>query len=866
MYQSIYYDRNTKQCYLRDSIEGWKVFKYYPQVYKRISKNQKGALPVLTGGYCLPIKKGERWDWNDPDILEKDINPEVAILRDLYYENDESVPESSNVVFLDIETEMGGALTVQFVKDATKPLTSISMIDVTTKTKICFVIDKDQTLQKINKDGKIIIPCKNEKDLILKFIDKFKEFDPTILVTWNGEYFDIPYLYYRICNVFDRNTASQLSPIGQINVQTWNPTVNNVRIAGVNHLDYYLLFKKYITKEEPSYKLGVIGEKYVKLGKIEYEGNLDTLFRDDIDKFIEYNIRDVEILEALEEKMKFIDLTILISHICNTPYEQVYYSTTLGEGAILKHLKRLGIVSPNKPTTHNPSRKIPEETYAGGYLLEPTPGLYNDVIDLDFTSLYPSIIKSLNLGIETLIGRIYTRDNYEQSYTLQNIKQKDPNEIVKIERLNKQTYKLETSETTFGKLIQLIEDNKFTISASGAMFDTSKRSAASTVLELWFNKREYYRQLKKKAGKSEDWDKYKLYDLYQHAFKILQNGHYGTYAKNMFRYTDGHIICSAAITNCGQVLTKQSIDDVNEKLNKEHNTNKQYILISDTDSLFIHLSDILKTKYPNLTPEEKISKILKIADDIQNIANEKLNTTCKDLFNIDPKTHYFQLKQEVVCTSLLTTGKRRYGMWVTNKEGVKVDELTLVGLEVMKSNSNVIFKKFGEQFIKDILFGKSKKELDKSIIDLYKQIKETPALQVGKPSGVSYIKKCIARLPGPGEIFSEFVLNTKENSKAAIIYNDLLKFKKLDKQYESIIEGDKIFIFNLKPNPYHITVIGIPNNKIPPDIAKFIETYIDYEQIFESSILKKLKELYIDIGWKDFPPLNEKISKFFSWD
>jgi DNA polymerase elongation subunit (family B) len=864
MYQAIFYSYKDYKTYLRDDKEGWSSYDYKSTYYNRVPSQIEGSYPILTGGWAVPTNKLDKLN---PNQLEKDIDKELAFLRDIYYENDESVPEWHNIVYLDIECEMGGALTVQYVREAPKPLTSISLIDATTKTKICFVVDKSKTIEKTIKEDKTIIPCIDEKDLILKFIEQFKIFDPTILVTWNGEYFDIPYLYYRICNVFNEEIARSLSPIEQVNVQTWNPNVNNVRIAGINHLDYYLLHKKYITKEEPSYKLGAIGEKYVSMGKIEYEGNLDTLFRNDIDKFIEYNIRDVEILEALENKLKFIQLTILISHICNIPYEQIYYSTTLGEGAILKHLKRLGVVSPNKPTTHNPSRKGTEEQYAGGYLLDPIPGLYKDVIDLDFTSLYPSIIKSLNLGIETFIGRIQTKNNYEQGFTLEHLKQKDPNEKIKIERLDKQRYILEESETTYGKLIKIIENNNYTISASGAMFRTDERSAASTVLEYWFNKREYYRELKKKAGKVQDWNNFKLYDLYQHAFKILQNGHYGTYAKNMFRYTDGHIICSAAITNCGQMLTKKSIDFVNNKLNTEYETNKkQYILISDTDSLYIELNDILQSKWSDLEGEDKTNKILEIASDIQDNANLNLNGLCKKLFNMESKAHYFQLKQEVIASSILTTGKRRYGMWVTNKEGVKVDELDLKGLELMKSNTNVLFRKFGEQFIKDILFGKPKNELDKSILNFYKQIKETEPTQIGKPSGVSFINKCIKRKPGPGEIFSEFNINTKENSKAAIIYNDLLRFKKLDKQYEAIIEGDKIFIFNLTENPYHIDVVGIPNNKIPTDIESFIKKYINYDQIFESSILNKLKELYNDLGWgDDFPNLNPRIGRFYKF-
>lgn len=862
MYQSAYYSYKTYKYTIRDDKQGWLTFDYQPTYFQRIPEYQEGAQPVLTGGWAMPTKKYSK---TDPDLLERDINKELLILRDLYYDNDEEVPTWHNLLYLDIECEMGGALSVEYIKRAPMPLTSLAIIDKTTQQQICFIIDHaikpEDRLQEINQDGKHIIPCDSESDLMVKFLDKWQELDPTIVITWNGAYFDIPYLYYRICNVLGQQYAQKLSPLGEVVVSTWNPTVNDVRIAGINHLDYYLLHKKYIMKEEPSYKLNDIGIKYANLGKVEYEGNLNTLFKSDINKFIDYNLRDVEILEAIENKLKFIELTILISHICNVPYEQVYYSTALGEGAILKHLKRLNIVSPNKPITHNPARKGKEETYAGGYLLEPTPALYKDVIDLDFTSLYPSIIKSLNLGIETLIGRIFTTSNYEQNLTLKHLKARNPQESIRIERLNKSNYTLQSSETTVQNVIDIIEQNNFTISASGAIFDTKEKSAAATILEYWFNKREYYRELKKQAGKSQDWVKYKLYDLYQHAFKILQNSHYGTYAKNMFRYTDGFMICSSAITNCGQVLTKQTVEFVNNKLNIENNTEKEYVIISDTDSVYITLNSMLD---PTLIGKDRNLKILEIANNIQTAANQNLNGLCQALFNISPKTHYFQLKQEVIATSVLTTGKRRYGMHVTNKEGVEVDETVLMGLELMKSNMNKLFKEFGTNFIKQLLAGVSKQELDNSIIEFHKTLKDTNPYLLGKPTGVSYIKKFIKRNSLAGEIFSELALGAPSNSKAAIRYNDLLKFKGLDKHYESIIEGDKIFVINLTNNPYNIETIGIPNNKIPNEITKLINEHIDVDLIFDSMIGDKLKELYKDLNY-DYPNLNPKIGRFFKF-
>lgn len=865
MYQAIYYDHQTYSVFLRDDKKGWSNFKPKHQLYQRVPSKCEGSYPILTGGYAIPLNQ-KGYTKLDSNILEKDINKELLVLRDNYYQYDDTIPEWQNILYLDIEIKIGGALTPQYIRECPMPLTSLSILDKTTKQKICFIVG-NELKDELKEENKTIIFCIDEKDLMFKFLNKWEELDPTIVVTWNGHYFDIPYLYYRLQKIIGDEQALRLSPIRKVNNQIWNPLENNVRIGGINHLDYMLLFKNFIPKQEPSYKLNDIGLKYIQLGKIEYEDNLDKLYNEDKHKFIEYNIRDVEIIEQLENKLKFIEITILLSHICNIPYDSVYHNTVMNEGAILKFLKRRGIISPNKPTTHNPNLKGQEETYAGGYLLEPEVGLYEDVIDLDFTSLYPSIIKSLNLGIETLIGRIkvLNRPNYEQNHSLEKLKLRDPEEQITFQRLNKETYKLESTFVTISKIIELIEGGNYTISASGAIFRTDIKSCVAEILEGWFEKREHYRGLKKKAGNDKNWDNYKLYDSFQYVFKILQNAMYGTFAKNGWRYTDGHMICSAAITNSGQRLTQESIIYTNNEINSELSENKHRVIISDTDSLYIQLKDLLNHRYPNILPEEKDTKILELATEIQNKANANLNLICKTLFNIQPNKHYFQLKQEVIARSLLTTGKRRYGMYITNKEGVVVEEIVLMGLEVMKSNINPIFKEFGTEFIKDILLNKSKSELDEKIINLNKSIKNIDAVILGKPTGISNIDKYIKRKPMSGSIFSELIVGTPYNSRAAINYNDLIKFKNLDKDYESILEGDKISVINLKDNPYKIETIALPKgSKIPPDIEKFVNDFIDRDSIFESSILEKLKELFKDLNWS-FPVLNEKVSKFFGY-
>jgi DNA polymerase elongation subunit (family B) len=311
MYQAVFYNHQTYTYHLRDDKQGWLEFQYKPTFWKRVDEYQEGAKPVLTGGWAIPTQKYDKYD---PDLLEKDIDKSLLILRELYYKYDDVVPSWHNIVYIDIEIEMGGALTPEYIRSAPMPLTSIALIDVTTKQKICLIVDKTGQIQETNQNSKHIIPCKSEKELISKFLSKFEELDPTILVGYNSEYFDIPYLYFRLLQVVGENEVSRLSPLKKVQYSDFNGE-NQITIAGVNHLDYMLLHKKYIMKEEPSYKLGDIGTKYVNLGKIEYEGNLNTLFRDDLNAFIDYNLRDVEIIEALEDKLKFINLTIMISHI-----------------------------------------------------------------------------------------------------------------------------------------------------------------------------------------------------------------------------------------------------------------------------------------------------------------------------------------------------------------------------------------------------------------------------------------------------------------------------------------------------------------------------------------------------------------------
>ena len=860
MYQAIYFNRGTKTCHLRDDKQGWVDFEYYPTYYE---VHPEGQFETLDGRRANPTK---RYDRENNNLLEKDIPVETNILVDCFKDQDDP-PEYHNVVFLDIECEIFGALTPENIKRAGGKITSIALYDKNLQTYYCYILDETKSITPSHENGKHIIPCHTETDLLYRFLDIWEQTDPTIISGWNSEYFDIPFLYYRILNQLGVQQANRLSPLRTVQVEEYfdkkkGQNNTSINLRGINHLDYMLLHQKFIMKQEPSYKLNDIGLKYVKLGKVEYEGSLTKLFKDDIDKFIEYNIRDVEILVALDEKLQFIDLTVNICHLCHTPYENIFYSTALNEGAILTYLRRKNIVSPNKPTTTNPELKGVVEEYAGGYLKDPVPGLYEWVIDLDFTSLYPSIIRSLNIGVETLVGNVVLRDKYDNKWALGDLQQLDPDYKILLENKKRKQTRITASE-----LIKIIEKNKLKVSASGGLFKTEIGSVSAEVLTDWFAKRKEYKNMMKKAGKAGDKDKYAFYDKRQHAYKIKLNDLYGCYAQNGWRYTDGYKVISKSITLTGQRLTQESIKFVNKWMNERLGTyEKDYIVTSDTDSLFIQVKDLCLRRRPELATqgrEEWVKAVLEIATEIQQAANDNLNRLVKELFNIYDE-HYFELKQEVVIERGYFAGKRRYAMYIVNKEGVTADELVVMGMDIMKSNFPPIFRKFGNELIQSIMFGKPKKEIDKMIQDFKKSIGTRPILELAKPTGVKEISKYVDREPTAGAIFSIINKGAPVNTKAAIYYNDLLKFKKLDKKYHIIQEYDKIYWVYLKDNPYKIDNLALTGND-PEEITEFINQYVDKEKTFDTIILNKLENLYADLGWS-FPSLNAFASKFFSFN
>ena len=528
---------------------GYEKLNWTNQAYVECDESQA----THTGLEGEPLRKTNKWYKETPKLHFHDMPPYQKFLVEKYGVND-TPSVTHREVFFDIEIEMGEALTEEYIKSAPKKVTSIAWYDKQVDQWGILILDVKGQMKRTTEGNREIIPVRTEMELLAKFLEKFREMDPDMIIGWNSDYFDIPYLYYRMCNVLGEDMAKYLSPIGYVRETPWFKD-QFIQIAGVESLDYIRLHRKFSWADEPSYKLDAIGKKYTGLNKIEYEGTLDDLFESDVNKFIEYNFRDVEILKLLDEKLEYLSLVKNLSHKGKHNYSEVYANTKTQDGAISAYLLSQGIVPPSKD--QNPLTK---ENYAGGYLFCPKAGIYKYVFDEDLTSLYPSIIMTINIGKETLVGRIIDADDRNNRLGLNDLKAMDPERELLVENAKRKRTKVEA-----GKLVEIITQSKLAISANGTMFRTDTKSLLSTILTKWFNERVEYKNLMKqayKAGNKADGEKY---HMMQYTMKILLNSTYGALAVPSFRW--GSIILSEAITLSGQRIIQESALTANRHMN-----------------------------------------------------------------------------------------------------------------------------------------------------------------------------------------------------------------------------------------------------------------------------------------------------------
>lgn len=838
MYQNIFVKTNTNQAWIWDDERGLIHFEYTPYAYKKDSNGKYTSL------YGEKLSRITNFTKNDPELFESDVPETTRLLVDMYGESD--IPSKGIVTMaFDIEVEM-----ITGVPDPTlgnNEVTSIAYHDSATNKYTILVLDKKKKLETKTNENTSVIPCYDEKTLLLKFLDAIQEIQPHIMTGWNCDAFDIPYLFNRIKKVLGKSNAHRLSPIGEV---FYSPYRNRYTIAGISVLDYMIVYKKFSYKELPSYALNAVSMTELNRGKIEYEGNLDDLMENDIETFIKYNITDVELILELDKKLQYIDLVRGIAHVGHVPYEDFVYSSKYLEGALLTYLKNIGgVVAPNKPADRREKMEELKESgqqgFIGAFVKDPVPGRYEWMYDLDLTSLYPSIIMTLNISPETKIAKI---DDWSAEEFLRGDKSEY---IVGGETISKE------------KLKAFLEKYKYTVSSNGVMYNSEYIGLIPAILNDWFDKRVEYKDEMKKWGKQGDTEKYEFYKKRQLVQKILLNSLYGVLGLPAFRFYD--IDNAEAVTLTGQTVIKKTQDAINLKYNKELKTDGiDYVQYVDTDSVFVSCLPLVKNRFPDIdtnNTELMTDRIYEIATEVQDYVNQFYNVMSKKMFNTEK--HRLEIKQEMIGRTGFWQKKKRYALWIISDNGVPMDKLEVKGLDIVRSSFPKSFQKVMKEVLVDILKGKDKNIIDDYILNFKKNLNDIIYAEIAKNSSIKDIKKYQDVVKD--DVLGKFAKGTPAHIKAAINYNKLLKLFKCPPKFPPMKNGDKVKVVYLKNNQYGLEELAFRGDSDPKEILDFIKEHIDANELFVSELDKKLKGFYESMSW-EFPSESKKTAqKFFSF-
>ena len=831
MYQNIYYDRRINKMHVWDDKFGHQTFRYKKYAYV---KNRAGTYISLYGD---KLKRINKWDKEQPDLFESDVNPEIRVLVD-NYTNSDDVSSGHRTMIFDIEVEV----TTGFpdIEKAENRITAIGFNDPLTDEYFCYVLDTTNKLKLENDTSiDIIKSFFDEYDLLNAFFMKYMEIQPTILTGWNVEFFDIPYLYNRACNVLGKNVADLLSPIQ--NVQ-WSDFSKRYKIAGVSILDYLQLYKRFTFSEKSSYRLDAIGEYEVGEKKVEYEGTLNDLYENDLNKFVQYNLQDVKLVKKLDDKLDFIEIARGLAHLGHVPYEDVFMSSRYLEGAILVYLKKQNIVAPNKPPR---PKKFSNDKFAGAYVQDPIKGKHNWVYDLDITSMYPSCIMSLNISPETKIGKL-------EGWS--------PEEFI---RGKKKTYSITNDEKLLGRFTETelkgyLENRSIGIATNGVMYRTDKDGLLPALLRKWFDERVEYRKLSKKFFEDGDKEKSDYFDRRQYLQKVLLNSLYGVLGLPVFRFYD--LDNAEAVTYTGQSLIKFTKKIANNYYNNELNDKENYCIYIDTDSVFYSALPLINKRFSNtsFSEVEMTKRIMEICGELQDYLNMSYNYFAKKFCNLDK--HRFDIKQEVIAKSGLFVTKKRYGLKIINDNGKKVNKMMVKGLDTVRSSFPTAMREMLSKLLEDILMDVPKEQLDKYIINFRNSMKLMNFDKIAIPTGVKKVTKYKIK---DGDIFKSYKLGTPVHVKSSIFYNDMLKHLKISKRYSPIHNGDKIKWVYLKNNPIGLQTIAYKGYEDPPEIISFIKQFINSDKLYKQALHKKIMMLYEALGWGEPTDATKTMEKFF---
>ena len=667
------------------------------------------------------------------------------------------------------------------------------------------------------RDDVTYMQCRDENNLIMRFLDMWEETSPDIVTGWNIQFFDIPYLYNRITKLMGDNTSKRLSPFRRIGERT--TTIHNKQqtafdLVGIAILDYIELYKKFTYSQQESFKLDHIafielGEKKLDYSEVE---SLHQLYKTNFQKFIEYNIHDVELVDRIDAKMQLIDMALALAYDAKVNYTDVFTQVRMWDTLIHNELIEQNIVVPQNVRTQK------DEQYAGAYVKDPIVGMHEWVVSFDLNSLYPHLIMQYNVSPETIVEGKHTS--------------------ISIDNLLNGEYQA---------------SGEYCMAANGHYFKRDKQGFLPAMMQRMYDDRSLYKKKMIEAQKAyeKETDKERKreitnqiskYKNLQLAKKVQLNSAYGALGNQYFRFFD--IRQAEAITLSGQLSIRWIEMKLNGYLNKLLKTKEvDYVIASDTDSVYVNLGPLVHMVYG----QKSETKVETIVDFVNKACIEKfepfIDKSYQELADyMNAFDQKMQMKREVIANKGIWTAKKRYILNVYDSEGVRFAEpkLKMMGIEAVKSSTPMSCREKIKDSLKIVMNGNEQEF--QSFVEAFKQeFKTLPFEDIAFPRGVSDLSKYM----GSTELYSK---GTPMHVRGAIMFNAFLKKYKLTKKYQLIQDGDKTkFCYMKVPNPVQENVFSILT-VLPKEFG--IEKYIDYETQFDKAYLEPLKTIVSTIGWK----------------
>ncbi len=675
-----------------------------------------------------------------------------------------------------------------------------------------------------NKEPNVrYVKCRDEQHLLREFLAYWRENLPEVVTGWNSQMYDIPYLAGRINRILGEKYMKDLSPWGlvtQTEVYITGRRNINYDIGGVTQLDYLDLYKRFTYTNQESYRLDYIANYELGVKKLDHS-EYDTFkefYAKDWDKFVKYNIRDVQLVDAFEDKLKLIELAITMAFDAKVNFIDIHFQVRMWDTIIYNYLKKRNIVIPPKRRTSK------SEKYAGAYVKEPKPGKYDWVVSFDLNSLYPHLIMQYNISPETLW------ETRHPSASVEGIL----NEQVSI-------------------------DGDFAVCANGAQYRKDVRGFLPELMETIYNERTIYKK-KMLAAKQEyeDTKNPKLikdiatFNNIQMARKIQLNSAYGAIGNEYFRYYK--LENAEAITLSGQVSIRWIENKLNERLNKILKTDDDYVIAVDTDSVYLNLGPLVEAVYKGRekTNEGVIGFLNKVCENEFEPFIESSYETLAGYVNAYAQKMF--MKRENIADRGIWTAKKRYILNVWDSEGVRYTEpkLKMMGIEAVKSSTPAPCR----QMIKDVLkliMTKTEDDVIDFIDECRNKFNSLPPEDISFPRTVSNVEK----YRSANSIYGK---GTPIHARGALLFNYYIKKNKLTQKYSLINNGEKIkFCYLKKPNPLQENVISFIQ-QFPSELN--LDKYVDHDLQFEKSFLEPLKIILDSVGWSAEKTVN--LESFFS--